>query len=94
MWLGLFAIIIAVLCVGLSIVSAGAFTLVLIFVAVLAAIGAGVSLFGARRLGVGAVTKVDAGVTETVTRYGHESESGPNREPATPEEHLKARRAA
>lgn len=88
-------IIIAVFSVGLSIVSGGIFTIILVPIAILALISAGASLFGARKAGVKAATHGDAGVSETVTRFGDvESESGEGRVPATPDELLKARRAA
>ena len=89
MYLGLLLILAAIVCVVLGIVSGGAFTIVLVAVAVIAAVGAVVALASARA----------AGISGTLTRQpqmpqkGRISPTGPPRgeTPATPDEYIEAR---
>lgn len=91
MWFAYWLIILAVVAAVISVVTAGAFAVVLLIVAIIA------FLFGIGGFGIARRSRLlrnDAGATETVSRVGGASESAPGREPATPDELVDARRAA
>jgi hypothetical protein len=91
MWFASFLILIAVIAAVIAIVTAGGFAIILLIIAIIAfLIGAGGFAVSRRS----SLLRNDAGATETVTRMGGAGESGPGREPATPDELVNARRAA
>jgi hypothetical protein len=88
MWFAIWLFPIALIIAAVGALSGGAFLIILLPIAIVVAIFAVFSLVISRKTGLAAA---DGGASGTVTRFGHESESGINREPATPEELLKAR---
>jgi hypothetical protein len=90
MYLGLVLIVLAVLFAVVGLASGGAFTIVLVVLAAIAAVGAGVALLTARA----------AGITSTLAEPPHLPERGPGSSeaqpppgevPVTPDEYVEAR---
>ena len=90
MYLGLVLIVLAILFVIVGIVSGGAFTIILVPLAVIAAVSAAVTLMSARAAGIeGTLTKQPERMPRGRLRHG--SRSPPGEVPATPDEYVDAR---
>ena len=89
MYLGIVLIIAAVVCVVLGIVSGGAFTIVLVPLAVIAAVAAVVAIVGARAAGV-EQTLFQQPEIPAKGRVARDAAT-PGEVPATPDEYVEAR---